>query len=244
MMKKGITIPAAVQNLLAAVFKQYNPQWTWRFVAIAIITFTLAPNYVETKITTAYLEPPVISLPTGQDMIERNPHTPVPQSSPERTPIALYILPMLGTSIGWILWTVCLYTGILLLGGRTTFEKVMQIVIWAWIPFAIRGAIQAVYISINQQPIANPGLSGLIETSLMMPTGLLLWRHVLSQTDIYTLAVLIWLAIGTMQIGRIPIKKAALLVGFTGLLLFIISAIPSLAGQFTENMITNGSFGG
>jgi hypothetical protein len=243
MMKKGKTVLAAVQNLLASFFKQYSHHWRWRLLAIAIVAFTLAPNYVETKIPTAQLEPQVISLP-DHDMIEINPYTPVPYSSSERTLITLYIFPALGTSIGWILWTVCLYIGILLLGGRTSFEKIMQTVIWCWIPIATRGAVQAVYVSISQQPIVNPGLSGLVETYLLMPTGLLVWRHVLSQIDIYTLAVLIWLAVGTMQIGRIPIKKAALLVGFTGLLLFIISAIPSLAGQFTQNMITNGSFGG
>jgi hypothetical protein len=244
MMKKGKTVLAAVQYFLASFFKQYSPHRRWRLVAIAILAFTLAPNYIETKIPTAQLESPVISLPDDPDMIEINPYTPVPYASQERTPTTLYILPVLGTSIGWILWTVCLYTGILLLGGRTSFEEVMQTVVRSWIPFAMRGAVQAIYVSISQQPIANPGLSGLVETPLLMPTGLLVWRHILSQADIYTLAIFIWLAIGTMQIGRIPIKKAALLVGFTGLLLFIISAIPSLAGQFTQNMITNGSFGG
>jgi hypothetical protein len=218
-------------------------QWGQFLTPAVILVLTLAPVFAEQIIPETMSEIHAATIPE-REMPELHASTATPTPPARDAGAAVYLFPMLTAAAGWVYWTVCLYSGVLLLGGRTSTCRAFQAVVWAWIPFAVRGGFQAIYILISGQPIANPGLSGLIETDILMPAGLLLGRHILSQIDIYTLAMLAFMVKGTETAGRIPLKKAVILVIVTALTILLISAVPELAGQITQNMITSNSFGG
>ena len=122
-----------------------------------------------------------------------------------------------------------------MMGGRNTFGQMLRMVIWTWAPFAVRGVLQAGYIWLTQQPIANPGLSGFVagETSLAgVPappgTSTLVWRTLLGQVDIYLFWHLALIVIGLMVAARLPRRKAVTLALASWVLLTLLSLLPAV----------------
>jgi len=146
---------------------------------------------------------------------------------------------LIGRAAGWLIWAGALYLAGMALGGRTTFGQMFRAVVWTWIPYALRGLLQTIYILVSGQIIANPGLSGLVQDSraaaeevmFAQPNiGQELLAHLLGQIDIYLFWNLGLLMIGVMVATRLPRRKAVLVVMGVWLLLVAIGLLPTLVG--------------
>ncbi len=111
----------------------------------------------------------------------------------------------------WALWTAAFYVmSVASARGHATFTAAVRLTLWSWIPYAIRGLLQIVYMLLAHDPIFNPGLSSLVIDNappsmgdyeyVMVPRSARLWGAVLSYVDIYLFwhLLLVWLGMPTL----------------------------------------------
>ena len=153
------------------------------------------------------------------------------------------VLRAVGQIVSWLAWAGALYLAGIALGGRSTFSQMFRVVVWTWIPYILRGALQTIYILLSAQLIANPGLSGLVQDSrpiaevVAAPPSLsqILIVALLSKVDIFLFWNLILLVIGVRVVTRLPWRKAILATLGVWILLMALSLIPTLvSGLFAQ----------
>jgi hypothetical protein len=152
---------------------------------------------------------------------------------------------VVGRVVGWLAWAGALYLAGLAVGGRSTFGQMFRMVVWAWLPYVLRGLLQTVYILASGQLIAHPGLSGLVqgdrpvsEMVLTPPSpGQTLLVALLSQVDLFLIWNLILLVIGVTVVTRLPRRKAILLTLGVWLLLTALSLVPALVGSLFARQV-------
>jgi hypothetical protein len=145
----------------------------------------------------------------------------------------------LGRIAGWLIWAGVLYLAGMALGGRSTYGALFRMVVWAWLPYTVRGLLQTVYIVASGQLITNPGLSGLVkqpqsvsELFTAPPSlGQTLCAAGLGVIDLYLVWNLILLVIGVSVTTRLPKRKAVLVTLGVWILLTAVSLIPTLVGS-------------
>lgn len=146
----------------------------------------------------------------------------------------------LGLIVGWLVWAGGLYLAGMALGGRSTFGTMFRTVVWTWIPFVLRGLVQTVYILASGQAIANPGLSGFVQSDrsiaelVATPPSLdqILVVSLLSRVDLFLIWHLILLIIGIKVVTQLSRRKATLVTLAVWLLLTALSLVPALVGGF------------
>jgi hypothetical protein len=153
------------------------------------------------------------------------------------------ILRVLGQVVSWLAWAGALYLAGIALGGRSTFGRMFRVVVWTWLPYALRGVLQTVYIRASDQLIANPGLSGLVQDNrpvaevIAAPPNLgqMLLVAFLSKVDLFWVWNLILLVIGVTIVTRLPWRKAILATLGVWILLTALSLVPTLvSGLFAQ----------
>jgi hypothetical protein len=152
---------------------------------------------------------------------------------------------VVGRVVGWLAWAGALYLAGLAVGGRSTFGQMFRMVVWAWLPYVLRGLLQTVYILASGQLIAHPGLSGLVqgdrpvsEMVLTPPSpGQTLLVALLSQVDLFLIWNLILLVIGVTVVTRLPRRKAILLTLGVWLLLTALGLVPALVGSLFARQV-------
>jgi len=164
-------------------------------------------------------------------------------TSPVLTTVVPAVLAFFGRALGWLIWSGALYLLASMVGGRSSFAQMLQVVIWAWLPYGLRSILQTVYISSTQTVIANPGLSGFAPSpaaagEIVMPSaGTAVLQTFLSQIDFFLFWNLALLAIGIAAVTRLSGRKAAGLVlivwtTFIAVRLIAAAVTTSLAGGF------------
>ncbi len=165
------------------------------------------------------------------------------------SPLITTVFPAVGgvvmLAVGWLVWAGALYLAGMALGGRSTFGQMFCMVVWAWLPYALRGVFQTVYIMASGQIIANPGLSGLVQETrpigeiIAAPPrlGQMVLVAFLSRIDLFLIWNLILLVVGVTVATRLPRRKAALVTLGVWLLLTTLSLLPTLVGGlFAQQM--------
>jgi hypothetical protein len=142
----------------------------------------------------------------------------------------------------WTGWTVFLFVGGMLLGGRSSFRVMFRATLIAWGPFALRGMLQSVYIALSGSPIANSGLSG-----FGVEAGEGEWYasfliHILSHIDIYLPAHLVLLVYFGGRAGGLSRKNTLKLVLAGVLLLALLTFLPDLLSSMIADWTSNSSF--
>jgi hypothetical protein len=158
------------------------------------------------------------------------------------SPLIIFVFPagasVVGRVIGWLILAGALYLAGTALGGRSTFGQMFCMVIWTWLPHAVRGLIQTIYILISGQLIVNQGLSGFVQNSSAVEemiytppsSGQIILTELLSRIDTYLIWYLVLLVIGVMVTTRLPRRKAVLVtLGVWGLLTAV-SLLPTIIG--------------
>jgi hypothetical protein len=147
----------------------------------------------------------------------------------------------------WVVWTGVLALTGLLLGRRDVrLSNTLRIVAWSWLPYLLRGLVQAGYLWLTQEPIFNPGLSGLIwddtppppggDYTYVAPTsGQLLWAALLSYVDVYLIAQLVLIVGGLRGKAGYTFRKALIATAIVALILALLALLPALfAGSFAR----------
>jgi len=137
----------------------------------------------------------------------------------------------------WIVWSGALYLVLILLGRNgVTFGSVWTLVLWAWMPYAVRGVLQSIYMTVAHRPVYNQGLSGLVVDRT--PPPMMTFNYVIPTTNEQALATflarldvyLIWqlalMVIGAMALTRLSRRKAVAVVVGIWLVFAVISLIP------------------
>ena len=145
---------------------------------------------------------------------------------------------VLGLVVGWLVWAGALYLVGMVAGGHASFGALFRVVVWTWIPYALRGFLQTLYILFTGQLIAHPGLSGLVageqtvEKMLTAPptAGQMVASDLLARIDLFLFWNLALLVVGTMVVTRLSARKATALVLGIWLLLTLMGLIPTLIG--------------
>jgi len=158
------------------------------------------------------------------------------------SPLIITVFPsvtgVLGLVMGWLVWAGVLYLVGMVAGGHAPFGALFRMVVWAWIPYALRGFLQALYILLTGQLIAHPGLSGLVvgeqtvEKVLTAPptAGQMVASAFLARIDLFLFWNLALLVVGTMVVTRLSARKATALVLGIWLLFTLVGLIPTLIG--------------
>ncbi|MBN1487413.1 MAG: YIP1 family protein [Anaerolineae bacterium] len=140
-----------------------------------------------------------------------------------------------GTIISWLAWGGALYLASVFLGRSSNFGQMFRVAVWTWLPYAIRGVIQTLYILLTKQQIINAGLSGFIidkgTTAIIPPgPGELALSSILGSIDLYLLWNLVLLIIGFMVFTNLPRKKALTAILTTWALFTLLSTLPAVIG--------------
>ncbi len=164
-------------------------------------------------------------------------------------PLFTMVMPIAGGLAGlwlsWLVWAGGLHLGGTMLGGSGSFRQMFRAVVWCWLPFALRRLLQAVFIAVTQETIANPGFSGWIGSAasdegmaIAPPTiGELLLRGFLGQVDIFMVWALILTVIAVSVTARISTRKAVAVMLVVWLVISAASLLPSLAsGAFAGSI--------
>ncbi len=166
------------------------------------------------------------------------------------SPLVITVFPAIGRVagliVGWLAWAGFLYLSGMVVGGHARFGDLFRMVVWAWVPYALRGLLQTLYILASGQLITNPGLSGLVAVhrtaseGMMAPpsAGQIIASSILSRIDIFLFWNLALLVIGTVVVGRISGRKATALVLGIWLVLTLLGLLPALVG-----LLVSRSFG-
>jgi len=165
------------------------------------------------------------------------------------SPLITVVFPAVGSVVavvvGWLVWAGALYLAGTVMGGRSTFGQLFRMVVWAWLPYALRGLLQTIYILVSGQLIANPGLSGFVQEN--RPVGEMVFAPpspghmilvaLMSKVDLFLVWNLILLVIGVMVTARLPRPKTALVTLGVWVLLTVMSLLPALvSGLFAQQM--------
>ena len=159
-------------------------------------------------------------------------------ASPLITVVFPAVSGVVARAVGWLAWAGALYLAGLALGGRSTFGQMFRTVVWAWLPYAVRGLLQTIYILVSGELVANPGLSGLLQDSrsvqemVVAPPspGRMVLVALLSRIDLFLVWNLVLLVIGVRVVAQLPRRKATLLTVGVWLLLTALGLVPTLVG--------------
>lgn len=138
---------------------------------------------------------------------------------------------VLGLFVAWVLAAAILYFGCLIAGEDLTFNTVMALVPWTWMPFALRGMVQAAWTAMRRELIQTPGLSALVSSGNPMADARNPMFAVLSQVDLFALWHLILIYAALRAATRMRTNKAAWLVGVYAVLSVLARLIPVMIGR-------------
>ena len=153
-------------------------------------------------------------------------------------PVFVYVLPaitaLLSIWFGWLILGGMLHLVITLFGGRGSTAISMNIVAWSSLPFAVREAVQIIYLFITHKLIINPGLSGF---SLIGDSGLPLFlTRILTLIDIYLLWQIVLLILGVRISTGLNPAKATIGVIIIVLIILLLQSGLSYLGSVLGNL--------
>lgn len=127
----------------------------------------------------------------------------------------------IGLVIGWLIASALLYFGASIGGASLKFGKLWPVVVWSWLPFALRAFLQSAWSVVNGAMIHNPGLSYFIATGDTTKDQTNPLFALTSQIDLFA----VWHALLIYLILRVVARMGT----FGAILLTLLYAVISLA---------------
>lgn len=220
-----------------------NGRRAWWLPALLAVILVILPVIAAAPIQAR------MALETFQTMFDEESLSPEQQQQMEQarkmvmSPLLITVFPsataVLGLGVGWLAWAGALHLVGMVLGGQASFGDLFRMVVWAWIPYTLRGFFQTLYILLTGQVIAHPGLSGLVASpqgakevlTAPLTMGQMLLLSLLSRIDLFLFWNLALIGVGTVVVNRLSPRKAAALVLGIWVLFTLISLIPTLVGS-------------
>lgn len=142
------------------------PRWRWLLpvvITLAALAISLA------------LSSPLLAVQARRMLADQMAQLPAEQArmlepqlaslqKPEVTAGIAFASGLLGLLAGWLLQAVVLYFGVLIAGGELDFKRVLALVPWLSLPFALEFLTQGVFAATQGRLIVNQGLSYLVST--------------------------------------------------------------------------------
>jgi len=229
-----------------------NRKKSWWFAAFVILLLSLAPTIIA-GMQPASMPPELMNNPqmmpgevgeigevyegevySESDVMAGSPGMPTPAPRASGPNILALIGTVLGTPLTWLLWGGALYLTSVFLGRSRGFREMFRLAVWGWLPYAVRGLVQGVYIALTGEAIVNAGLSGFVQSPMpgIIPLGpgRLILASALSDIDIYTLWHLLVTSTGLAAHTQLPLKKTHLATLSIWLILVLLGSIPAVVG--------------
>jgi FtsH-binding integral membrane protein len=124
-----------------------------------------------------------------------------------------------------------------LLGTDNKFRQMVTLVMWTWLPFAVRDLVQAVYVLISGQLPLNKGLSFLVASSDQAQNAGNIAYGFLSQVDPFLAWHLFLVAIGLTVTARSTALKTAIGTISYWALTAVVGLAPSLLGMLAGSAL-------
>jgi hypothetical protein len=211
-----------------------NNSRAWLIVALALIALTVLAAYLNTsalvQMVSSIAAPSPATPPGVVNQSAPVGVSPPQEFAPPQPSPAVFILPAVMSAIplviGWLVWSVCMQVGSVLIGGRASFGQLFRVVILSQLPLAIRSAIQAIALSLGARPIQRSGFAGFAPQEPGPLNALL--QSLLGAVDVFQIWSLVLLVIGSAVVAKITNRKAATLVIVIGLLIILLSSLPQI----------------
>lgn len=262
--KQGSGAKKSPLKLLAGVFVRPRATFThlrdhqprsWWLPAILIVICTVLPLWAGIAVANR----PMLAGPAGlmrteesAVMVEKGGGPIVieggidgPQPQTPTQPAAMNVLKIAGAVAGqpltWLLWGGALYLASVFLGRSSGFRDMFRLTVWAWMPYAVRGLAQTIYIWSTGQTIVNTGFAGYVidrsATQFIPPgPGTLALAGVLGRMDIYLVWNLVLLVVGLRAFTNLPRRKAIGAILSIWIVLALLSVVPAIVGGLFGSM--------
>ncbi len=194
-----------------------NPSWSVRLapvlvvlVSLIIVTVVSAPllSEVSRQQAEGQIEAQMGSLSGEQaDQARRSLDT---FTSPLFLGVTAIALGTLGLVFAWFFRGALLFFISYLFGTDNRYTQMVTVVVWTWLPFALRDVVQAVYVVVNGQLVVNRGFSFLVASGDQVQDAGNLMYGLLSQVDVFLVWHLALVAIALMVSTRSTRAKIAL----------------------------------
>lgn len=138
---------------------------------------------------------------------------------------------LLGLVIAWLLAAGILYFGAAILGASLPFHRWWAPVVWTWVPFGLRGMVQAAWSLVNGAAIRYNGLAYWVASGDTAADQTNPLFALAAQVDLWTLwhGVLVYLLLRTAaRLGR---GSALALTLFYAAVALGLRVVPALAGN-------------
>jgi hypothetical protein len=94
---------------------------------------------------------------------------------------------LVGLLLGWLIQAVALYFGVLIAGGELEFKRILAVLPWLSLPFALEFMLQAIFAMTQGHLVVNQGLSYLVSVGKPMEDARNLTYVALSQLTLFRL---------------------------------------------------------
>lgn len=220
---------------------------TWWLPAALVVLCTVLPLVAGLSAANQQTPGPADIMPIEKsgaviidsEMAGRPPmETPTPTSALSALPVAGAVV---GTTLTWLIWGGALYLASVFLGRSSGFKPMFRLTVWAWLPYAVRGLTQALYIWSTGNAITNTGFSGFVidsnSTQIIPPgPGTLALAGILGRVDIFLVWNLMLLVIGLTAFTNLPRRKSITAVLTVWAVLALLSVIPAIIGGMFGSM--------
>jgi hypothetical protein len=188
-----------------------KPGWAWVtpallvLVGLAVFSVVTAPYTSELALRQAQQQ--MDSLPPQQAeqaaaQVERF-------TSPPMMAAFSVVGGLVALAVTWLLGAGVLYFLGLVAGGEANFAQSFVILVWSWLPYALRNLVLAAYVAYSGQLISQ-GLSFLVATGDQTKDAANWLYSLLSQIDLFYLWHLILVIVGLAAVGRLSKTKATI----------------------------------
>jgi len=137
---------------------------------------------------------------------------------------------LIGLILAWLLSSVLIYFGASLTGARMSMQQVWPAVVWAWLPFALRGALQSAWAAVADHMILYPGLSYFVATGDTAADQTRPLFNLAGQVDLFALWHLWLVYLIFRHIARSSSGAALLLTLLYAAINLGLRLLPALAG--------------
>ena len=145
------------------------------------------------------------------------------------------VLGILGLVLTWLFRGAVLFFIGYLFGTDNRYVQMVTLVLWCWLPFALRDLVQAVYVVVNGQLPLHKGLSFLVAGSDQVQNAGNLLYGLLSQVDPFLVWHLILVGVGLAVSTRSTRLKTALGTVAYWAVTALVGLAPSLLGMLTSS---------
>jgi hypothetical protein len=203
-------------------------------VAVIIVSVVSAPfvSQMSRQQAEEQIQAQMASLP--QEQAEQMTASLETFTSPLFLAVTTIALTTLGLIVTWLVRGALLFFVGYFLGTDSRYIQMFTLVLWAWLPFALRDLVQAVYVLLNGQLAINKGLSFLVASGDQVQNAGNLLYGFLAQIDIFLVWHLLLVGIGIAVSTRSTSTKTALAtIGY-----WIVTALIGLSPALLQMLIT------